>query len=274
MNAQTQTDANNLIFHHTNRHAGRFIAVTPSNSSMRHLHYGRIRLNGDHARVSFATAERETGLICLSGEGTIKTDDESYNLARYDAIYIPRNSQVEVETNSEVDFVECAAEVTGDYPLQVVRYKDIEGDSTLKFLTGGEANRRTINILLGKNVEAGRILAGVTQSEPGNWTSFPPHEHAAMLEELYVFYDMPAPAFGVQFVYTDTQEPEGVFVVRDGDCVLMPAGYHPNVAIPNHKINFIWIMAAHKEREDRQYGVVNVQPEFAINGSGLEASRK
>jgi len=142
MNAQTQTDANNLIFHRTNRHAGRFIAVTPSNSSMRHLHYGRIRLNGDHARVSFATAERETGLICLSGEGTIKTDDEAYNLARYDAIYIPRNSQVEVETNSEVDFVECTAEVTGDYPLQVVRYKDIEGDSTLKFLTGGEANRR------------------------------------------------------------------------------------------------------------------------------------
>jgi 5-deoxy-glucuronate isomerase len=33
-------------------------------------------------------------------------------------------------------------------------------------------------------------------------------------------------------------------------------------------------MAAHREREDRQFGVVNVQPEFAAKGTGLEASRK
>jgi 5-deoxy-glucuronate isomerase len=33
-------------------------------------------------------------------------------------------------------------------------------------------------------------------------------------------------------------------------------------------------MAAHREREDRKFGVVNVQPGFATQGSGLEASRK
>jgi 5-deoxy-glucuronate isomerase len=33
-------------------------------------------------------------------------------------------------------------------------------------------------------------------------------------------------------------------------------------------------MAAHKEKEDRQFGVVNVQPGFDGQGSGLEASRK
>jgi hypothetical protein len=31
------------------------------------------------------------------------------------------------------------------------------------------------------------------------------------------------------------------------------------------------MMAAIKEGEDRLYGVVNVQPEFAAGGSGLEA---
>jgi len=69
------------------------------------------------------------------------------------------------------------------------------------------------------------------------------------------------------------QPPELVTVVREGDCVLMPKGYHPNVAAPGGSINFLWVMAAHRELEDRQYGVVNVQPEFAAGGSGLEAAR-
>jgi hypothetical protein len=33
-------------------------------------------------------------------------------------------------------------------------------------------------------------------------------------------------------------------------------------------------MAAHREKEDRQYGVVNGQPNFSGSGSGLEAARK
>jgi pectinesterase len=86
--------------------------------------------------------------------------------------------------------------------------------------------------------------------------------------------DMPAPAFGLQLVYNNTEYPELVIPVRDGDAVLMPAGYHPNVSVPGHRICFLWLMAAHREREDRKFGVVNVQPGFAAQGSGLEASRK
>jgi 5-deoxy-glucuronate isomerase len=33
-------------------------------------------------------------------------------------------------------------------------------------------------------------------------------------------------------------------------------------------------MAAHREVDDRQFGVVNVQPGFDSAGTGLEASRK
>jgi len=46
------------------------------------------------------------------------------------------------------------------------------------------------------------------------------------------------------------------------------------VAGPGHSINCIWMMAAHREVEDRQFGVVNVQPGFDQAGSGLEASKK
>lgn len=117
-------------------------------------------------------------------------------------------------------------------------------------------------------------MAGVTFTEPGNWASWPPHEHGAMLEEAYLYIDMPAPAWGIQLVYTDPKSPELVVVVREGDVVAMPGGYHPNVASPGCKVGFLWMMAAIKEVDDRQFGVVNVQPEYAHGGSGLEASRK
>jgi 5-deoxy-glucuronate isomerase len=95
-----------------------------------------------------------------------------------------------------------------------------------------------------------------------------------MLEEMYVYFNMPAPAFGIQMVYNNPYHPELVTVVRDGDAVLMPSGYHPNVSVPGHRICFLWAMAAHREVLDRQFGVVNVQPGFDGGGSGLEAGRK
>ncbi|MGH9901919.1 MAG: 5-deoxy-glucuronate isomerase, partial [Pyrinomonadaceae bacterium] len=205
---------------------------------------------------------------------SVRAAGETHNLGRYDSIYLPRDTEVEVTTAGAVDLAECSAGVEKKYPLRVVRYAEVERDGSLKFKTGGSSSTRTVHITLGKNVEAGRLLAGFTTSEPGHWTSWPPHEHAAMLEELYVYYDMPAPSFGVQFVYTNPEEPEFVGVVREGDAVVMPKGFHPNVSVPGHPINFVWMMAAHREVEDRQFGVVTVQPGFDEGGSGLEASRK
>jgi 5-deoxy-glucuronate isomerase len=204
----------------------------------------------------------------------VEAGGQRFNLTERDSIYIPRDSRIRLETRSAIDIAEFSAEVEEKYPLQVVRYADIKNDKSLHFIAGGAATTRDLNIMIGKNVQAGRLLAGLTVSEPGNWTSWPPHEHAAMLEEMYVYIYMPAPAFGIQFVYTNTKEPELATIVRDGDAVLMPRGFHPNVAAPGHRIGFLWAMAAHREKEDRQFGVVNIQPEFSQSGSGLEASRK
>ena len=123
-----------------------------------------------------------------------------------------------------------AAPVQRSYPLQFVSWSDVQKDPGLHFTAGAPPTERTLNILLGKNVEAGRIVAGVTFPAPGNWMSWPPHEHSDMLEEAYLYIDMPAPAFGIQLVYTDAQAPELAVVVREGDVVLMPRGYHPGVA--------------------------------------------
>jgi len=274
MSAQERPALEKTVFRKTNAHAGRHISISPENSSMRHLAYGRIRLDAKKSTESFATENREMGLICLSGQAVVTVDQKEIEIWQYDAIYIPRDSSVTVTTKASVDIAEVSTDVANRYPLQVVRYAEVSKDPGLKFSTGGPGCTRHLNMLLAKNIEAGRLVAGFTQADPGNWTSWPPHEHAAMLEEIYVYFDMPDPSFGVQLVYTNTAEPEVATIVRDGDAVLIPSGYHPNVSVPGHRICFLWAMAAHREVADRQFGVVNVQPGFNQGATGLEAGRK
>src|SRR5467141_3564904 len=238
MSTQTQVAFEKMIFRKTHAQTGRHVSVTPQNSMIRHLAYGRVILNSSKPSVSFPNGDRETGLICLSGKASVKAAGKEFELGKFDAIYVPRDSSIEISTSNSVDLAEFSAEVSA------------------------------------KNVEAGRLVAGFTYSDPGNWTSWPPHEHAKMLEEIYVYFDMPEPAYGIQLVYNDTEYPELITVVRDGDAVLMASGYHPNVSVPGHRIAFLWAMAAHREVEDRQFGVVNIQPGFQQGGSGLETGRK
>lgn len=125
MNSEALAAPEKLIFRHTNRQTGRHIAVSPGNSSMRHLAYGRIILNSAKPLEAMTTGDRETGLICLSGEATVKVDGNSFTLGRYDSLYIPRDSSVQVSTDRNVDIAEFSAEVSKRYPLQVVRFRDL-----------------------------------------------------------------------------------------------------------------------------------------------------
>jgi 5-deoxy-glucuronate isomerase len=257
----------------THEGRGRRTAVEPGRTAARYLHYGRITLDAGDEAVAFDNKEHETGLVCLNGAARVSVAGEAYELLRYDALYVPRDSRIEVRAagGGACDLAEVSAPVEGRYPLQLVRYAEVRQNPKLHLIAGAPPAERDMNVLIGSNVRAGRIMFGVTFSRPGNWTSWPPHEHSSMLEEAYLYIDMPAPSFGVQFVYTNPEKPELVQVVREGDVVLMPKGYHPNVAAPGGQINFLWMMAAIREGEDRKYGVVNVQPEFASGGSGLEA---
>jgi 5-deoxy-glucuronate isomerase len=263
------------IVRNTASAGGRTIAVEPGRTAARHLRYGRIILRAGDAPIRFETKDRETSLIGLKGSAQVKTEGTTHTVGRYDALYVPRDASIEVTAGPDgCDIAEVSSPVVKRHPVQFVSYADVQNDPGLHFATGGPGAKRELNILIGKNVVAGRLMAGVTFSEPGNWTSWPPHEHAVLAEEAYLYIDMPAPSFGVQLVYTNRTDPEVATIVREGDVVLMPAGYHPNVAAPGGQINFLWMMAANREDDDRLFGVVNVQPEFAGGGSGLDKGKK
>ena len=117
---------------------------------MRHLRYGRIILGSGDAPIRFPTEGLETGLICLNGGGTVKTGQGEFELGRYDALYVPRDAEVEVAAGEDgCDLAEVSAPVDKYYPIRLVRFQDVQQDPTLHFRAGGPASSRNLNILIG-----------------------------------------------------------------------------------------------------------------------------
>jgi 5-deoxy-glucuronate isomerase len=147
--------------------------------------------------------------------------------------------------------------------VQYVQFSAVLKNPKLVNKAGFEPYARTIHTLIGEaNVQAARLLAGVTFSKDGNWTSWPPHDHNKEKEEIYLYIDMPAPNFSLHLNYTDGKDMEMVVPVWEGDAVAIKKGYHYNVASPGTTTGFLWMMAAVREEQDRVFTQVTVQPEF------------
>jgi 5-deoxy-glucuronate isomerase len=263
MNQQsTQARADCSMFRGTHRVKGRKRIIDQTNSGLDFLRYGRTVVDGDAVEVD--TGEEEIAFFCAGGTGEILVGNETYTLGKYDALYVPRESRCRLSSSGKFDVVEAAAPSSKKYPVQLVRFEDIKKDPEKAKDAGFPPYSRKLHTVVGEdNVQAARVLCGVTFSEDGNWTSWPPHQHDEWKEEIYLYVDMPEPNFGLHLNYTDPKAMDMVEPVWEGDAVAVKRGYHYNVATPGTKIGFIWMMAAIREEEDRKFSTVSVQPEFA-----------
>ena len=80
---------------------------------------------------------------------------------------------------------------------------------------------------------ADKLLIVEVITPSGNWSSYPPHKHdihdmprEADLEEIYYYRINSSDGFGLQRLYTADGSIDEAFVIRDGDLLLVPFGYH------------------------------------------------
>ncbi len=244
---------------------------------MRFLDFARLRL-GRGERHSGSTGAREYVLDIFSGEASMSVETAGGKKeifqrtgGRADVfsgppvmVYLPPQSQFEVAAASLLDVgIFSAPSKAAAAP------KLLEGPAVVARQVGRENWRRTVYSALNENVPAERLLAGETLSPPGNWSSYPPHKHdrrsppqEAVLEEIYFFRVKPSQGYGFIWTYTAPDDHEGfstVFVVEDGDTVLLPKGYHPVVAAPGYELHYTWVLAG----EERRYGAWADDPRHA-----------
>lgn len=255
--------ANCWLFRNTHQVRGRKRVIDQNNTELQFLRYGRIKLEKGSTPIIIESGREELGLICLNGEGRVEVEGKVFPMGKYDALYLPIKKKCQVYSEHFFDLAECAAPASKDYGVQFVPFAEVLKSSQLVNRAGCEPYSRTIHTLLGEvNVQAGRLLAGITMSKEGNWTSWPPHDHSEAKEEIYLYTDMPAPNFAIHLNYWDFNDPEIVAIVREGDAVAIKKGYHYNVAAPGTVTTFVWMMAAIQEEKDRVFTKVKVQPEF------------
>ena len=197
----------------------------------------------------------ETAVVVLSGVVDVEAGGKPLGSAGGRAsvfegpghtVYAPAGTTLRLEARGPAQLA-IATAPTGEGAPSGAR---IIGPGDQRLAEVGKGNwSRTVRTILGPEHAAGRLLLGETINPPGNWSSYPPHKHdrqappeEVRLLEVYFFKIDPAGGFGVQIRYDDAGTEE-VFVVRDGDVALIPAGYHPVVAAPGYSLYYLWVMA-------------------------------
>ena len=253
----------NIFFEYEFERTGFNTIVNPENSPLKYISSGTLTLINDSNVIS--TKQEEMGLFCIKGNATVETETECKAITKYDGLFMSPNSRVKVTANNEVQLVWFSTPSNMVSTPQILYFDDIKKDQDTYMIAGEKENstKREVHQIISKKVNASRLLAGITIGDNGSWTSWPPHEHGDEREELYIFFDMPYPQFGIQMVYSkDITNPEVCKIVRNGSAVAVPDGFHPNVAGPDTRLSYIFIMASLKENEGRNFSKVNFDDRF------------
>lgn len=212
------------------------------------------------ARETYAgeTKGEEAVLVIMSGKCDVKVNGISYPdlggrkdvfSGKATAVYVPINSKFEVieAEGYDLEVAVCFAKADKAFEPFVVRPEEVKCNHR------GILNyQRDVHDIVVDNCEGRvhRIVVGETYSYPGQWSSYPSHKHdtynpphETKMEEVYHFKVKPAEGFGIQVLYNDDLSLREAYMIKDGDTVFIPEGYHPVAAAPGFQVYYLWVMA-------------------------------
>jgi len=261
------------IFKNVGLKSGYTCIVSPENSELKYIEFGRLFLPEKNDEYKGKTGGREAVLTIFRGKCSVQmrtaTHEVSYNSIgdRRDVfsgkptmVYLPPNSEYRIIAESTVEIGVSMAPSNSNSPPVLVKPEDV-----METNVGAWNWRRTVYTSIGENVKAQRLLVGETLNPPGNWSSYPPHKHdrkglaEVPLEEVYFFKVKPPHGFGLQRIYTSSEDEEPfdeLFLIENDDAVVIPRGYHPVVAAPGYQLYYLWVLAG----EERRYGAWSDDP--------------
>lgn len=242
---------------------GFYTVISPEKSECRDTYVFRLNLPAGE-NYFLSSGGLEMNAVLISGAASLSANDTlSGNMSRLDSFYIAGSETVTITALENCIFYIGGAKYEG-YGQTFFRPFDIDqpiGD--IHQIHGSGVSQREIMMTLSDKDEASRLICGLTWSMEGSWTSWPPHQHEADLEEIYCYFDMPLPKFGFHISYLKSGEVEDIVThtVHSGTMVEAPVGYHPTVASPATRNIYMWIMGAHSH-ESRRYDLAKNDPVF------------
>jgi 5-deoxy-glucuronate isomerase len=236
--------------------------IIPGKQDCKVVHIYRLNLNKG-SKYTLKSNDLEMNPVLLKGRAHVACDAFETDMDKLDSFYITGNMEVEIEALEDLTFYIGAAICEG-YGKPFFRKFDPDLPlGEIHQIHGEGVGQREVFFTLNPEKDSSRLLCGLTWGGNGSWTSWPPHQHEKDLEEAYCYFDMDEPRFGFHMSYLKSGEVEEsvAHVVRSGDMVLAPVGYHPTVASPGTQNTYFWVLAAHSH-ESRRYDLAVLDPVY------------
>ena len=236
---------------------GVLVDVDPAKAGWTYVSFRAVRL-APGERYQDQTGGREVALVPIEGAGRVEVDGEAFDLRRpgvFEALpsvlYMPPGKAFTVVAESTFEFTLGGAPAEGRYPLRLFRPDEMRVE-----MRGGANAYRQVSHVLGPHLPAERLYLFEVYTPSGFWSGWPPHRHdgeggSAYVEETYYYKVQPRHGWGVHRNYTRDGELDELLLVRDGDLVLVPRGFHPVAAPPGSNLYYLNYMAGELLDEER-----------------------
>lgn len=239
---------------------GFFEIVSPENSACKITWVFRLNLKKG-AEYNLVHKSLELNGVVIQGNIALTKGTDKYELDKFDSFYLPANDNLIIMAAED-----CSIFIGGSHCENMGSFFTRKYDLSVPLgdihqVHGEPPYRREVFMTVAQQDDASRLICGVTIGDEGKWTSWPPHQHTKDLEEVYCFFDIPAPQTAFHFASRKPGVFEHVHPVSTGDCVIVPEGYHPTCGMPSVKSCYFWVMAAHKP-DSRRYDLAVNDPNF------------
>ncbi len=236
--------------------------VEPARMGHRYTCVQRVELS-DTASTLASDPGEEVLLVCIAGEAAYRHGDQTGTAVVRDMLYLPAGDQLELSGAGAV-VMRFGAPCDRSTSFAHLSFAEADADERHKrYGDPGKGSRRDVWELLDERFDSQRFLAGLATGDPGGWTAWPPHEHAAQREETYVYFGLNG-SFGIQCVYEEMDRPLAVALVREGHVVAVPKGYHPSCGSPAGPISYAYVMVS-VAPDDRNFMDLTIQPEYGTS---------
>ncbi|MCW9710075.1 5-dehydro-4-deoxy-D-glucuronate isomerase [Avibacterium sp. 21-586] len=192
---------------------------------------------------------REIGVFNVGGDGVIEADDQTFEMAYTDCLYITMGTKNVTFSSKNVDkpakFYMISAPAhkpckTTFIPMENANKRPMGAMET--------ANDRVINQFIHPEVlETCQLSMGLTQLKPGSvWNSMPCHTHERRME-IYFYFEVPQDnaVFHIMGQPTETRH----IVMQNEEAIISPSwSIHCGAGTANY--SFIWAMGGENKAFD------------------------
>lgn len=250
-----------LIHSATPSQSGTIIDVVPEDARWEYVGL-RVEQLAPGGRWKHSAPKDEICVVPLRGSAVIRSGDEEWTVSRpgsmFDgkptALYLPVGSEFIATSRDGAELAVTSARASESFPAKLITPDEIDVE-----IRGAGNAARQISHIIKPEFPADKLLVVEVFTPSGNWSSFPPHKHDVSnmpeesdLEEIYYYRIHPDDGFALQRLYTADESFDHAWVIKDGDLLLVPEGYHAFAVAHGYTGYYLNILAGNEAERTMQ----------------------